>query len=97
MSTREKGEAIDSRKKPSQYVAEGNLYFPATPEDSLLPTVISRLGDQHLFFASDFPHEKSTHEEFIEHIDEMFALDSISAEAKRKIMYGNAKNAYNLS
>ena len=47
------------KRRPSEYVRDCAIYFSAEPEESALPLVIERLGAEHLFVASDFPHELS--------------------------------------
>src|SRR5438067_2066997 len=46
------------RKRPSEYVANGNIYFSIEVEERALPLAIECLGPDVLLWASDFPHER---------------------------------------
>jgi predicted TIM-barrel fold metal-dependent hydrolase len=49
-------EAKALRKKPSEYVRSGNLYFSCEADEVLLPQAIAYLGAEQIMYASDFPH-----------------------------------------
>src|SRR5262245_32520093 len=69
----EKWESNRSRsplhKKPSTYVQACSIYFSAEPYESTLPLMIERVGADHLFVASDFPHELED-DGFVHHLNE---------------------------
>src|SRR4029077_14446866 len=46
------------RKRPGEYVANGNIYFSIEVEERALPLAIECLGPDVLLWASDFPHER---------------------------------------
>ena len=48
-------EAPALKAKPSEYITRGNWFFAAEPEESTLPYVMDRIGDDKLIFASDYP------------------------------------------
>jgi len=49
-------EAPLCRKKPSEYLRSGKLYFAAEGDEKSVPEVVRRLGDDIIFYASDVPH-----------------------------------------
>src|SRR5581483_12171247 len=46
------------KKKPSDYVRDGNIFFTAEVEESTLPLFASYVRPDILLWASDFPHER---------------------------------------
>jgi predicted TIM-barrel fold metal-dependent hydrolase len=65
-------------------------------EERTLPYVVKLFGEDHIFFASDYPHERSR-PEYLKDIPELEAREDISESAKRKILSENAKHFYRLS
>jgi uncharacterized protein len=49
----------DITTRPSELVTSGRVYFTFEPEETMLPYAVQRLGSECLFWASDFPHEKT--------------------------------------
>jgi uncharacterized protein len=83
------------KRKPSSYVRDGSIYFSAEPEESALPLVIERVGADHLFVASDFPHELSD-DGFLTHLDEWRERTDIPDAALEQILTETAREAYAL-
>lgn len=81
------------RKPPSEYVKDGHWFFHAEAEERAIPYVISVLGEDVLFYASDFPHWDS---EFPENIDHMLAREDLTESVKRKLLAENAKRLYRI-
>jgi hypothetical protein len=50
-------EQLDLKKKPSEYIRSGNVYFNCEGGEVTLPYALKRIGHQAVLFASDFPHE----------------------------------------
>jgi hypothetical protein len=44
------------KKKPSEYLTSGNWFYATEPEESTLPYVMERIGEDTVLFASDYPH-----------------------------------------
>jgi predicted TIM-barrel fold metal-dependent hydrolase len=84
-------EAPFCKKKPSEYVCGGQLYFHAEADEGSIPEAIRRLGDDILFYASDFPHWDHG---FPESAHEMAEREDLSPESRRKILYDNARRLY---
>jgi predicted TIM-barrel fold metal-dependent hydrolase len=83
------------KKRPSEYLRSGNVFFTAEVEERTLPYVLSLLRDDVILWASDFPHERER-DEFSGDIPYFRARQDISAEVKRKILYDNAVRYYGL-
>ena len=49
-------EAKECKEKPSEYIKNRAVFMHAEPSETLLPQVATLLGENKLFFASDFPH-----------------------------------------
>jgi len=81
------------KKRPSEYVASGRLYFSCEGGERSLATAIDRIGHQTLLFASDFPHE--TNMERCRHeIEELLERSDLSDEAKQGIFHDNILRFY---
>jgi hypothetical protein len=88
---RGKVEAPRCRRKPSEYVLHGNLFFAAEPEEGMLPYVIERIGEDRILFASDYPHWDGM---FPRVVSTIRGRQDLSDSAKRKILGENAKRFY---
>ncbi len=80
-------------KLPSAYVREGNLYFTCEVEEKTLPMAIEIVGEDRIFFASDYPHERRR-DEFGSDIPSFVERQDITAQQKDKILYQNARRFY---
>ena len=83
------------RRKPSEYVREGNIYFSCEVEERTLPYVIELVGEDRIFFASDFPHERAR-PDFLHDIPEFAQRTDLSDRVKEKILLHNARRFYRL-
>ncbi len=84
------GEALPP---PAKLIERGQIYFQCG-EEMTTSRDLELLGDECLFWASDFPHEgivsmKKAVQEFLDR-------DDIPAASKRKISYDNPKRLYGL-
>ncbi|PYN82034.1 MAG: hypothetical protein DMD96_08325 [Candidatus Rokuibacteriota bacterium] len=55
--------------------------------------VVAEIGDENLVLSTDWPHDDSR---FPHSIDSFLALPHLSAETKRKVLWGNCARLYNL-
>src|SRR2546426_449071 len=92
--SKRKAEAPLCRKKPSDYLRSGQLFFAAEGDEKSVPEVIRRLGNDIIFYASDVPHWDH---DFPENIRELATRDDLSNESKRKILYENTRRLYELA
>jgi len=81
------------KKRPSEYLKGGRIFFNCDVKEHIMPTVVNMLGEDHLFYASDYPHERDQ-EETIGHLR---SREDLSERAREKILYQNAKKFYRLS
>ena len=80
-------EAPDCKRKPSEYLKGDNVFFHTEPSETLIPQVVDILGENALFYASDWPHWDNEYPENIQHIWER---QDLSESAKRAILSDNA-------
>ena len=81
------------KKKPSEYLKGGRVFFNCDVKEHIIPTVVSMVGEDHLFYASDYPHERDQEET----IGYLRSREDLSERAKEKILYRNAKKFYRLN
>jgi uncharacterized protein len=80
------------KREPMEYIKEGNIYFSAEVEDSLLPQVLDLVGENQMLFGSDMPH--GDRERYAASM--LQERNDISATAKTKILESNPARFYNL-
>jgi predicted TIM-barrel fold metal-dependent hydrolase len=81
---------------PSDYIKGGSVHVSLESEERTLPYVLELFGEDHVFFASDYPHERQR-AQYLEDIPQLEARPDISDSAKRKILAENAKRFYRLN
>lgn len=80
------------KKKPSDYMRGGQLYFHTELWERMLPQAIERVGEELFLYASDYPHEP----DLAEAIQEFEGRKDLSDSAKGKILSDNGQRFYNL-
>ena len=80
------------KKRPSDYMKSGQIFYHTELWEDMLPTAIERLGEDLFLYASDYPHEP----DLAEAIREFEARRDLSDSAKRKILSDNGKRFYNM-
>ncbi len=86
-------EAPTLRKRPSDYVRGGNLYFSCETDEWLLPQAVKLVGDSQIVYASDFPHWDHG---YPGSIAELSDRGDLTEAHKRKILADNARRLYRL-
>lgn len=86
-------EAPALRKKPSEYVKGGTLFFSCEADEWLLPQAVRLVGENQIVYASDFPHWDHSFPDSIEEIRDRGDLTDLQ---KRKLLADNAKHLYKL-
>jgi predicted TIM-barrel fold metal-dependent hydrolase len=81
------------KKKPSEYMRGGQLYFHAELWERMLPYAIERLSEDLILYASDYPHEA----DLADAVRQFEAREDLSNSAKRKILSDNGKRFYNVN
>jgi len=82
------------KAKPGEYMTSGNWFYATEPEESTLPYVVERIGDDKIVFASDYPHWDGM---FPHVVSTIRGRKDISESAKKKILGENAKRLYGRS
>ena len=79
------------KAKPSEYMTRGTWFFAVEPEETTLPYVIDRVGEDVVLFASDYPHWDGNFPYMVSTLKER---KDISEGAKSKILCNNAMRLY---
>jgi predicted TIM-barrel fold metal-dependent hydrolase len=79
--------------RPSMLIERGQIYFQCG-EELTTGRDLELLGDECLFWASDFPHEGIV--DMSKAVNEFLGREDISEGSKRKISYDNPKKLYAL-
>jgi len=80
------------KKKPSEYMRSGRIYFHAELWEAMLSYVIERIGEDLILYASDYPHEPN----LAQAIRKFEARTDLTETAKRKILVENGKRFYGM-
>lgn len=80
------------KKKPSEYMRDGRIYFHAELWEAMLSYVIERIGEDLILYASDYPHEPDLGMA----IRKFEARTDIPDTAKQKILVDNGKRFYGM-
>jgi uncharacterized protein len=86
-------EAPVLKKKPSEYVRSGNIYFSCEADEWLLPQAVKLIGENQIVYASDFPHWDHS---WPASIDEIRQRGDLNDGQKQKILADNARRLYRL-
>ena len=71
----------------------GRAYFACEPEEKTIPYVVGWIGEDHILYASDYPHWDS---EWPHTVDTLMKRDDLNPRVKAKILGGNALGFYGL-
>jgi predicted TIM-barrel fold metal-dependent hydrolase len=77
--------------KPSAYLTNGRCWFSCEPEEKTIPYVAQWVGEDHIIFASDYPHWDGG---WPHAVDTLLERDDLSDQLKRKILGDNALRYY---
>ncbi len=80
------------KKKPSEYMRDGRIYFHAELWEAMLSYVIERIGEDLILYASDYPHEP----DLAQAIRKFESRRDLTDTAKRKILVDNGKRFYGM-
>jgi predicted TIM-barrel fold metal-dependent hydrolase len=87
-------EATLCKKKPSEYLTGGNIYYGCEPEEKMMGYIVNEIGSKTLMYASDYPHWDMSWPESAVII---WRREDLSLEAKKDILENNAKRFYDLN
>jgi len=86
-------EAPVLKKKPSDYVRSGRIYFSCEADEWLLPQAVKLVGEGQIVYASDYPHWDHS---FPGSIAEIRDRGDLGDAQKGKILADNARRLYRL-
>ena len=86
-------EAPALKKKPSDYVRSGKIYFSCEADEWLLPQALKLVGENQIVYASDFPHWDNS---FPGNIAEIRERGDLTDAQKRKVLADNCRRLYKL-
>jgi hypothetical protein len=86
-------EAPALRKRPSEYVRSGAIFFSCEADEWLLPQALRFVGENQIVYASDFPHWDHSYPASIE---EIRSRGDITEGQKGKLLAENARRLYGL-
>src|ERR1700733_851082 len=86
-------EVPQMKDKPSEYLKRGNCFFGCSPDESLIPTVVSTAGPDSIVFSSDYPHTDGSFPNTVRTIRDR---QDLSEEMKNKILGDNAARFFGL-
>ena len=86
------GEAIKLDALPSEYFRR-QCYISTDVDEELLRIVVDEIGDDNIVLSTDYPHEDGAYPHAIE---TFLALEGVSMESKRKILWDNCARLYGL-
>jgi predicted TIM-barrel fold metal-dependent hydrolase len=79
------------KRKPSEYMTSGQIYYGLEIEESTLPYVIERVGVGQLVYASDYPHWDTNWPHTVEHF---LGREDLTDAQKRTILGENPQRLY---
>ncbi|HEY7218917.1 MAG TPA: amidohydrolase family protein, partial [Candidatus Binatia bacterium] len=86
-------EAPMCKKKPTDYLKEGRIFFHAEDYEPLIGATAGMISYKVIYYASDYPHWDTEFPENIEHLGRREDLDH---DAKKWLFAETAKKLYNL-
>lgn len=91
---RGKAEAPLCKKKPSEYLTGGQIYYGCEPDEKMIGFIVKEIGSKTLMFASDYPHWDMSWPDSSVLI---WRREDLSPQAKKDVLGENARRFYNLS
>ena len=73
------------RKRIEDYVKSGKIFVAPEADDVLLPQEIDLIGEDHILYASDVPHNEGRDNAAVEILER----NDLTADQKRKFLYDN--------
>jgi uncharacterized protein len=79
--------------RPSEYLLSGTCWFSCEPDEPNLGVMVDALGEDHVIYASDYPHFDC---DFPNSIAELIEESGLSRRVLEKVAGGNAARLYGL-
>ena len=86
-------EATILTRSPTEYVRAGPIYFSCEADEPLLPQAAQWVGDDRIFYASDYPHWDHSYPRSVHELGERTDLTEAQ---KRLVLADNARRFYGL-
>lgn len=80
------------KKRPSEYLKEGRIFFTCEAEESPLPQVLQLLGEDQMMVSADMPHGEAREGS----MDIIRERTDLPDPVKKKILGENAARLYKL-
>ena len=87
------GSESEGLTKPPSHYFRNQCYISVDPDEYLVADVVARLGDDNLVFSTDYPHSDSAYPHAV---DSVLALEGLSLESKRKMLWDNCARLYGI-
>jgi uncharacterized protein len=78
------------KAKPSEHVTGGRCFVSFEADEKLLPAFASVIGEDHLVYASDYPHYDAN----LDAVPEIVARTDLTDAQKRKFLADNARRLF---
>ena len=82
------------KRWPREYLKSGLIYYSCDPDEASLPFILEMMGDDLIFYASDYPHWDGRFPESVAPLRDNPKLTSVQ---KRKVLAENAARFYGLA
>jgi predicted TIM-barrel fold metal-dependent hydrolase len=79
------------KRKPSEYMTAGQIFYAFELEESTLPYVAERIGADKLLYSSDYPHWDTS---WPHTVKKFRSRDDVSAGDKQQIAWDNPQKFY---
>jgi predicted TIM-barrel fold metal-dependent hydrolase len=84
-------EAARLKRKPSEYMGNGQFFYAFELEESTLPYVAERIGADKLLYSSDYPHWDTS---WPNTVKKFRSRDDVSESDKQQIAWRNPQAFY---
>ena len=86
-------EKFPLKMPPSEYFKR-QCYVSVDPDEDVVKYTIDAIGDDNIVISTDWPHDDAAYPQAI---DSFLAMEGVSDESKRKILWDNCARLYSLS
>jgi predicted TIM-barrel fold metal-dependent hydrolase len=86
-------EKFPLKMPPSEYFKR-QCYVSVDPDEAVVQYTIAAIGDENIVISTDWPHDDAAYPQAIE---SFLAMEGVSDESKRKILWDNCARLYHLT
>jgi predicted TIM-barrel fold metal-dependent hydrolase len=79
------------KAKPSEYMRSGRIFYSCDPDEEMIDYVMDRMGEDVIFYASDYPHWDALYPSSVK---VLMANHSLGDKRKKKIFDDNPRRFY---